>query len=199
MLLRSESNEAEPALRRAIELLVDAFLLDRRNNAGCFARAHRLGAEAERRFGCRLRRDEADRWVNECGVLALHSRIGQSAGGVIHTKCSICGSSSFGCDHIEGETYSDRECSHVVHRWDVTEVSLTPRPHDPRCYRLSLPRTTDEVERELGRALRRDETPTCSHCASCYGAAGPNLEDLDPASFPDLPIDEQPVAPAERS
>lgn len=38
MLLRLEPSRSEPTCRRAIELLVDAFLLDRDNNADCFAR-----------------------------------------------------------------------------------------------------------------------------------------------------------------
>jgi hypothetical protein len=117
LLLRGDPTQAEPALRRAIELLVDAFLLDRAGNADCFSRAHRLGSEAEHRFGCSSRQDEHGNWVNECGVLALHSRVGQSVGGVIHTECSICGSSAFGCEHVEGEEYDGQRCMHVVHEW----------------------------------------------------------------------------------
>jgi hypothetical protein len=191
-LLVSGGADSEKAARRAIELLVDAFLLDRVGNADSFARAHQLGAEVERRFGCRYSH-EADGWVNECGVLALHSRWGQSVGGVIHTACSICGAAQFGCLHVEGETFQGQRCRHVVQRWDVEEVSLTPRPHDPRCYRQAYVFTDDDVEEQLGHRLRSGEVPTCEHCRSCYGRNGPTTDDLDPASFPDLPVDEEPT------
>jgi hypothetical protein len=193
MLLLSDPARAEPALRHAIELLVDAFLLDRTENADCFARAHRLGAEVERRFGCRSHRDEQGNWVNDCGVLALHSRLGQSVGGIIHTECSICRAGAFECEHVEDEEYDGQRCVHIVQQWDVAEVSLTPRPRDPRWYRMNSPQTTAQVERELGRRLHHGETPVCHHCPHCYGRAGPNKQDLHPSRFPNLPVDERPT------
>lgn len=63
--------DAEQQSRRAIEELVDAFLFDRRGNAGAFTRAHRLGRDVERRFGCPMEADESGtRWASRCGIRA---------------------------------------------------------------------------------------------------------------------------------
>lgn len=76
----------EPAFRRALELHVDAFLLDRRGNADSFAQAHRIGRELVAEFSCPLAQDEHRHWVNRCGVLALHNRIGASPGGTVRDR-----------------------------------------------------------------------------------------------------------------
>lgn len=196
LLLRARPRDAEPALRRAIEMQVDAFLIARRENVGAFARAHRLGADVSRSFGCPLSSEEGGLWANECGILALHSRIGQSFGGRVVTECSLCGAGPFDCAHIEGETYGGVICNHVVMEWDAIEVSLTAWPADPRCYRTHLLQTDEDVERDLGRPLGRGEIPTCDHCLRCYGLHGPREDDLDTGSFPSLPADEAPAGNA---
>src|SRR4051794_12935181 len=77
---------AEPKLRAAIEVNVDAFLADRRANELCFSRAHWIGALVERSFGCAWRpTEDGAAFVNDCGILALHSRLGASPGGIAHT------------------------------------------------------------------------------------------------------------------
>lgn len=102
------------------------------------------------------------------------------------TACSICGAGPFECEHVEGEVYDGQRCLHVVQNFDLAEVSLTPWPRDPRCYWVSRPRTTRQVEQELGRRLAPGEVPHCRHCASCSGCAGPTEDDLDPSHFAEL-------------
>lgn len=68
-------NEAEAAFRAAIECLVDAFLLNRRENAGAFTVAHQLGAFVSERFGCPLQSSDGKWWHADCGISALHSRL----------------------------------------------------------------------------------------------------------------------------
>jgi hypothetical protein len=181
---RAEPSSAEAAIREAIELLVDAFLLDRRMNAECFAEAHRLGRLAEQEYGCLWSLDdEGKAFVNECGVLALHSRLGASVGGSTITRCSVCGAGAFQCDHIEGEVYDGKRCIHTVVEMNLAEVSLTPTPRDPRTYRLSRAIPLEEAERLKGLALSEGERPVCEHCNGCYGINGPTSEDLDPQSW----------------
>lgn len=199
MQLRLRPGAAEGAVRRAIEMQVDAFLIARRENAAAFARAHRLGADAYEQFGCRLTPEGPGLWANECGILALHSRIGQSFGGRLITQCTLCGAGAFNCGHVEGDLYDGETCNHVVMEWDAIEVSLTSRPADPRCYRLQLVQTEDEIEEGRGRPLGPGEAPTCDHCRRCSGWAGPNEDDLDTSRFSTLPVDEESTNTGERS
>jgi hypothetical protein len=179
MALDQEPRRAERLLRQAIELMVDAFLLDRRGNADCFARAHEIGALVEERFSCHFQLDEkAQALENPCGILALHSRIGLSPGGRNWGRCSICGAGDFQCDHVPGKTYDGEHCHREIYRWDGDEISLTPRPRDPRCFRTWSPIPIAAVGQ---RAL------DCHHCRGCPGRGGATNEDLDPSSWPDGP------------
>jgi len=179
---------AEERARAALELLVDAFLVDRVANIDCFARAHALGLRINRRFGCLESFDpEKKRYANKCGVLALHSRIALSPGGTTTGVCSICGSGDFECDHVPGRCYNGEMCQRVIVRWDIAEISVVRVPYDPRCYRVAIPRTQAEVEATLGRDLASGEVPECHHCESCKGRYGPDEEDLDPSQWTDLP------------
>jgi hypothetical protein len=175
---------AESLHRLALERLVDAFLIDRRGHAECFAAAHLLGRQILQRFGCPFTFD-ADRqaWILRCGVLALHSRVGASPGGPTIGQCSICGSADFECDHINGEVYNGKRCYRLITRFDLKEISLTPRPHDPRCYRLDTVISAREVERRHGGPLAAGESPVCEHCAMCRGAQGPADDDLSPDAW----------------
>lgn len=175
---------AESLQRLALERLVDAFLIDRRGHTECFADAHLLGREILRRFGCPFTFDaERQAWILRCGVLALHSRVGSSPGGPTIGACSICGAADFECDHINGEVYDGERCYRLITRFDIKEISLTPRPHDPRCYRLDTVISAREVERRRGRPLAAGESPVCEHCATCPGAQGPTDDDLNPESW----------------
>lgn len=173
----NEPRHAERQLRQAIEALVDAFLLDRRGNADCFARAHRMGAWVEQRFGCRWRL-EGDQEIQEnaCGILALHSRMAFSAGGRSWGYCSVCGARDFMCDHLPGQTYGGVHCHRVIDRWEVDEVSATIRPRDARCFRVWSP---------LALGVAGTKPLRCRHCASCVGSGGPTDQDLDPPSWPE--------------
>lgn len=178
MAFSTEDKAAERKLRAAIELNVDAFLADRQGNARCFTRAHRIGRLVEQAFGCVWQlTDNGSAFVNKCGVLALHGRLGASPGGVARTACSICGAAAFECDHIEGEVYDGGRCIHMITDWLIDEISLTPNPHDPRTYRITTPVTLEEAAARKGAPLDPGERPACMHCSECVGF--PNADDLD--------------------
>ena len=182
------SADAEEQARAALEVLVDAFLLNRRGNRDCFDRAHALGRTINRRFGCAWSFDaERNVYENTCGVLALHNRLGLSPGGPTVGACSICGASDFQCDHVPGRRYEGRFCQRVIVEFNLEEISLVTVPRDPRCYRVHFPKPREEVERLRGRPLRRGEQPLCSHCEGCAGIEGASEEDLDPSRWDSLP------------
>lgn len=167
---------AEGLLREAIELMVDAFLLDRRRNADLFGRAHAIGALVEHHFGCRWAgTTDGEAIGNQCGIFALHSRIGLSPGGRNWGRCGICGADDFQCDHVPGRVYDGQMCRRQIYLWDGDEISFTPRPRDPRCFRVwaLLPRAAAPKD---GR---------CRHCCGCVGRAGAAADDLDPSRWPE--------------
>jgi hypothetical protein len=178
--------------RTAIELLVDAFLLARRENRACFTLAHRLGRNLSQRYGCRWSYDGEKRvFKNECGILtALHSRVGLSPGGVAFSVCSICGAGDFECDHVPGRDYEGERCMRTITDWRLDEISLVRIPRDPRCYRIGHPVSLADAERRHGGPLGPGERPVCEHCRECYGIEGPSEADLDPTSWPGLPEEE---------
>lgn len=191
MLLRDGDPRGEAVLRQAIESLVDAFLVDRRGNAGCFARAHRIGALVENQFRCSHRFDPETRSFSiDCGIHALHRRSGVSFGGNVLTECSICSAAEFDCEHVPDETYDGKRCFRRVTRWDAKEVSFVKVPADPRCYRVTFPMSVADAERLKGARLAPGDRPLCTHCRTCPGAAAPAAEDLDPSTWPDLPEEE---------
>lgn len=171
--------DAEERMRSALEALVDAFLLDRVNNADCFTLAHRLGASIERQFSCQWTLTDSGLMLeNRCGVLALHSRVGLSPGGRSWGRCSICSAEDFRCDHLVGQFYAGKRCVREVYRFDTEEVSVTPAPREPRCFRTWVPvRLTDLPQPML----------SCQHCRRCPGRSGPRAEDLDQSLWPTDP------------
>lgn len=185
---RNGETDAEQRARTALELLVDAFLVDRVGNSDCFARAHALGRWINQKFGCRGSFDPEDEcYVNKCGILALHSRFAFSPGGTTTGICSICGAADFECDHVSGRTYDGEACRRIIVKWNLAEVSLVRVPYDPRCYRVAVPQTKAEVEAALGKRLAPGELPECHHCKGCKGRYGPSEEDLDPSHWDDVP------------
>jgi hypothetical protein len=172
------SPNAEQLDRDAIETLVNAFLVDRTGQSACFSEAHRVGREVNAQYGCPLRHDDQGAWVVECGILALHSRIGLSVAGVSRGRCSICGAADLHCLHVPGTVYDGIRCIREVYEQDLREISLVPLPDDPRTYRVEAPVSDADVVRARGRALLPGEVPTCTHCTTCTGA--PTAEDLDP-------------------
>jgi hypothetical protein len=181
VVLEQAPSRAEALLRGAIEDMVDAFLLDRVQNADLFARAHQIGALIEQTFSCAcvIDRDHGT-LVNDCGILALHSRLGLSPGGTTWGHCSLCGAKDFMCDHIPGSVYEGEKCVRNIDRWDAEEVSMTQRPREPRCFR-TWAHTKDSYARRVG-----GNTPgRCWHCRMCRGRGGPTTDDLDPAQWSD--------------
>jgi hypothetical protein len=69
-------------------------------------------------------------------------------------------------------------CYREIYRWDGEEISITPRPRDPRCFRVGVLVPKSEVR------LRK---AVCSHCRGCAGSAGPTSDDLDPTIWPPAP------------
>jgi hypothetical protein len=184
--IKAGAADAEVQARAALEILVDAFLVDRQGNRDCFARAHALGRRVNLTFGCHASYDsDSDCYGNDCGILALHSRFGLSPGGPTVGICTVCGAGDFECDHVPGRLYEGQVCRRVIREWDVREVSVVSVPHDPRCYRINRVETRDVVERALGRALKEDELPECRHCQECRGT--PSTDDLDPSRWTALP------------
>ncbi len=173
---------AESAFRAAIECLVDAFLLNRRENASAFTAAHQLGAFVSRRFGCPLKSSDGMWWHADCGVSALHSRLGNSIAGTSRGRYSICSAEDFDCEHVPGYRYGGELCIRTVYEMNIDEVSLVPFPEDPRCYRIDVLHSLSEIEASVGEALPAGATPTCIHCEQCPGASsGPNADDIDQA------------------
>jgi hypothetical protein len=147
----AEPRLAESLQRSALERLVDAFLVDRRGHAESFSAAHLLGREILQRFGCPFTFDaEREVWILRCGVLALHSRLATSPGGSTIGECSICGAADFECDHVNGEVYDGKRCHRIITRFDLREISVTPRPHDPRCYRATNRRASPSARTVFG-------------------------------------------------
>jgi hypothetical protein len=166
-----DPRKGEGLLRRSIELMVDAFLLDRRGNADLFVRAHQVGAAVEEQFSCYwTRNEERQLFENTCGILALHSRIGLSPGVRSWGRCSICDAGDFMCSHVPGRTYSGTRCRRLIYRWDPEELSWTARPRDPRCFRVWAPaRLADVDTKQLA----------CHHCRACYGRGGGRTDDIN--------------------
>lgn len=173
-------HEAESAFRAAIECLVDAFLLNRRGNASAFTAAHQLGAFVSERFGCPLQSSDGEWWYTDCGISALHSRLGNSIAGTSRGRCSFCSAEDFDCEHVPGRVYDGEKCVRIVYEMNIDEVSLVPFPEDPRCYRVDVLHSLSEIEDSVGEALPAGVTPTCVHCEQCPGASsGPNVDDID--------------------
>lgn len=180
-LRNGREQEAEGLYRRAIERLVDAFLVDRAGHASCFTAAHQIGQFVQRRFGCSLTSDDGgEYWATGCGVLALHQRLGSSFSGITRGHCSICGREDFQCAHVAGRRYGDERCVRIVDEVDLRELSVVPFPEDPRCYRVEVLRSRSELESDFGGPLPAQVEPVCTHCAECSGAeSGPTAEDID--------------------
>ena len=182
---RTDGRAAEALYRQALERFVDAFLVDRAGHAWCFVEAHAIGRALAADHGCRMKVDDAGHWAAQCGVLALHSRLGLSFGGPTLGRCSLCNADDFECDHVPGRVYGGQPCRRVVHTASPHEVSLVSFPDDPRCYRVWRSVSPQEVRSARGRPLRTREVPMCTHCVDCQAVEnGPTLEDVDQSRWP---------------
>lgn len=185
MAERADARRAEDLYRQAIERFVDAFLVDRAGHADCFTQAHLLGRHVAERFGCTMTASDDGYWQVDCGVLALHQRLGMSYSGLTLARCSVCGARDLGCDHAPGKWYDGVHCHRIVEEVSLREISLVPFPEDPRCYRVTAARGPREIREARGRPLRRGEVPLCTHCTSCDGAVrGPRVDDIDQSLWP---------------
>lgn len=170
-LRQNERTRAEKLYRRAIERLVDAFLVDRRRQQEAFVVAHRVGRQVLDTFGCPMRSDDGGaNWETRCGILALHQRIGSSFGGPTSGQCSICGAEDFECVHVPGRRYGDDWYVREIYNVDLREVSYVSFPGDPRCYRTEALVSRAEVEKAYGGPLPAGVVPECTHCVDCRGA-----------------------------
>lgn len=181
-----ERGEAETLARLAIEQLVDAFLFDRSGHRACFREAHGLGKAVAQIFECPLKtRDHGASWVRDCGISALHQRVGLSRAGTSRGRCSICDAEDFACDHIRGRTYEGHRCYRIIYEMDLLEISLVQFPDDPRCYRLQAVHSRRDVEAAFDGPLPPGATPLCTHCVDCPGAvAGATDDDVDQSRWP---------------
>ena len=171
---------AKASLLKAQNLLVEAFLEDRRNNARFFVWAHRIGALREERHECRWTYDQAaDSFSLDCPMQAIHSRVGMSVALVSRHKCSICDAGDFGCEHIEGETYDGVECT-----WEQTDiwidhVALTQNPDFVSTFQMIVPRSRKEIEEEVGETWEEGKSLFSTHCFDCYGRHFARPDDVD--------------------
>lgn len=186
MAERAGDLRAEQLYREAMELFVDAFLVDRAGHAECFTDAHAIGRRVAESYGCPMKDGGDGYWTTGCGVLALHRRLGASWAGPTVSRCSVCGAGDLECDHVPGQWYDGVHCHRIVYEVDLRDISLVPFPEDPRTYRMEVARTPREIRAARGRPLRRGEVPLCTHCTEgCDGAGrGPRAEDVDQSLWP---------------
>jgi hypothetical protein len=186
--LAASDPEAETLLRRALELLVYAFLEGRRVNADLFAVTHRLGAEIEGHFSCRYAYDEASAtFSNQCPIFALHARFGFSPAWTVLAHCSICGQSEFECEHVGGERYDGVECVYVVDRiLEIGSLDIVTNPQFTETFNHGRTVSRAAFVRSTGRPPAPDDVLLCHHCHSCTGANGPTEDDLDPRRWPSI-------------
>lgn len=179
----AKEGAAEHAYRRAIELLTEAFLLDRHGQADCFAHAHRAGEEVNALVGCPYEYDAASaQYRMSCPVFALHAYFGTSIAWSLSTACSICGARAFECQHAPGDEYEGQVCSFQpdgVLNWD--HLALTPNPDFSYTWHWPKQYSAQELVAE-GVIARPGEPATCNHCQDCNGRWGPQDEDLDPVA-----------------
>lgn len=160
--------EAEKLARKAIERLVDAFLFDREGHRTCFNEAHELGQAVAKIFGCPLKASaDGEFWSRNCGISALHQQVGFSRAGTSLGRCSICGARDLECDHVRGEIYDGRRCFREIYAMTLPEISLVQFPEDPRCYRVQIPHSREQIEAAFDPSLPEDARPVCTHCLDC--------------------------------
>jgi hypothetical protein len=180
--LRDEQPGAEATGRSALTTMVDAFLADRRVNQKMFRRAHRLGRELMETFGCWYQYDEArSTYVLGCPVPRLHAQVATSIAWTLKTVCSVCGAQPFSCDHMIGEEYDGVECyyeSEGIERID--HIALTTNPDFAYTWMISMDVSAKEALTQ-GDIDQPGGLLACTHCAACYGTAGPKPEDEDPS------------------
>src|SRR5450755_6444 len=164
------------------------------------ALVHRAGEVVGGFFGCDMKYEKG-RWFNECIVVLMHLRLGNSAGMRVRFRCSICQEDPGDCQHEVGETYpieggtsTDGEClicdekgcaEHLpgtmyeviaaLRVVDATlrEVSLTPRPRDPLARIAGRSVNHEYLVQQLGRSPVEGERILDHSCMyTCRGFQG---------------------------
>jgi len=134
-------------------------------------------------FGCRAEYENGS-WTSRCGTELMHIDLGFSAGFTARHACSICDLDLSECEHLPGTRYpvvmrrsadgtcnvcNEVECRHVegetaeavatVKLQDAVlhEVSMTPRPRDPRNRIETLGLDSSEMHERLGRQPQPDD------------------------------------------
>lgn len=176
--------------RKAIERLVDAFLFDRAGHRSCFKEAHELGQAVAQIFGCPLKAcDDGEYWARNCGISALHQRVGFSRAGTSLGRCSICDAGDLECDHVRGKVYDDQRCYRVIYEMTLPEISLVQFPDDPRCYRVQIAHSREQIEAAFDPALPEAAQPVCTHCLDCEAVeTGATDYDVDQSRWTPLEI-----------
>ncbi len=160
--------QVEKLARKAIERLVDAFLFDRSGHRSCFKEAHELGQAVARIFGCPLKAsDDGEYWARDCGIPALHQRVGFSRAGTSLGRCSICNADDLECDHVRGKVYDGQRCFREIYEMTLPEISLVQFPDDPRCYRVQIPYSREQIEAAFDLSRPNAARPACTHCLDC--------------------------------
>lgn len=145
--------------------------------------AHSIGEIHGGLYGCKARYDDGH-WMEDCPVRLMHIPLGFSAGFSSRKVCSVCSKPLMTCAHVLGELYEvnmardstgrcsvcdERDCRHVVGELltaraharvveaDLHEVSLVPRPRDPRCRIESVEIDPATFVRRLGRMPAPEE------------------------------------------
>lgn len=180
-LLEKGDANAEAAGRRALQLLVDAFLVDRQSQADLFAAAHEVGKRLRSIFDCPIAYDaEASAYEHMCPVHALHRVVAHSLELTILTTCSICGAAAFECLHVAGQEYDGEICEPIVDRLlPLGGVAFTANPdflytwHQPQNFAV-------EDLLEAGTITEAGTPLSCDHCLHCTGI--PDDGDLDPVA-----------------
>lgn len=123
------------------------------------------------------------RYFQECPVSLAHNRVGLSIGAVIReAECSICHQDPDDCEHIPGRTYGDEECTRVIKRFDLQEVSFVGRPNFPDARIESLSVDIADIRAELGERFQVGMDVLCDQCLKPCDGVSRNFE-----SSPHLP------------
>jgi hypothetical protein len=154
-----------------------------RNADHAHALAHSSGELVGGLFGCFAVNSDGV-WMNHCVLEHMHVGYGMSAGFTARHQCSICRQNLTTCPHILGQPYlvsvthdgdgtcnvcDEAGCHHQVGdtvsvraglaMTDATlhEVSMTPRPRDPRARLDGVEIDLTEIVEALGRQPRPDD------------------------------------------
>ena len=177
--LRESHPDAEPFARKALRVLADGFLGDRKANEDLFGRAHELGRVICETAGCAWKAEE-ESYSIDCPVFALHRTVAHSVAMTTTRECSICGVEPLACEHLDGSEYDGEICvfkvtaiapfGHVAVTADPEFVYTWHRPEKVATERL----LADGLIGEAG------EKAACTHCLNCPGV--PTSDDLNPVA-----------------